>query len=49
MSVDTTRDVPIKVLCKGLLESQKVIAKHIFNTTVDEIPYKKEVQEIIRD
>jgi hypothetical protein len=41
MSVDTTRDVPIKVLCKRFLEAQKVIAKHIFNTTVDEIPYKK--------
>jgi len=41
MSVDTTRDVPIKVLCKRLLEAQKAIAKHILNTKVNEIPYKK--------
>ncbi len=41
MSVDTTRDIPIKVLCKRLLEAQNVIAKHILNTTVNEIPYKK--------
>lgn len=41
MSVDTTRDIPIKDLCKRLLEAQNVIAKHILNTTVNEIPYKK--------
>lgn len=41
MSVDTTRDVPIKILCERLLEAQKTIAKHILNTKVNEIPYKK--------
>lgn len=41
MSVDTTRDVPINVLCKRLLEAQSAIAKNILNTDVTEIPYKK--------
>jgi hypothetical protein len=41
MSVDTTRDVPIKVLCKRLLEAQKAIAQHILNIKVNAIPYKK--------
>lgn len=41
MSVDSTREIPVSVLCQRLIKAQKFIAKHIVNTTVENIPYKK--------
>jgi len=41
MSVNTTKEIPIEVLCQRLLQAQKTIAIHIQNTKVIEIPYKK--------
>lgn len=41
MSVDTTRDISIHCLCKRLTEAQKTITKHIFNSNVTMLPYRK--------
>ncbi len=41
ISVDSTRIVPIDVLCQRLIDAQETITRHIFNTSVNEIPYKK--------
>lgn len=41
ISVDSTREIPVNVLCQRLIKAQEIIAKHIFNTTVGQIPYKK--------
>ena len=41
MSVETTKDVPIKVLIKRLLTAHKTIEKHNTNTSIESIHYKK--------
>ncbi len=41
MSVDTTKNVSVESLIMRIQKAQKTIEKHITNTSIESIPYKK--------